>query len=740
MAGRAATKPSTQVKYWPFNGGLDLVTPPLAVDPGFAIAMDGFEPFYNGGYRRVDGYERFDGRPKPSLAVQYGIAVSSLSGISLSGTMGTATYTGYAGTGVSSGATAQFIQGVSVAGTNYLAFTDLSGTFTAGEHLYIGTTTSAGTTLAAASVGYGPMGTGSSGYDYRDEFLAGCQNYYRQQIQAVPGVGNMLGAWQNGTNIYAVRGTNTSGTSTSALAAKLWLSSGTGWTTSGITYVQTLFFSTSGTQGLPPPGSIINTSSGTGTMYQGILHGATNGPGYIALTGVTGTFSNAQALLAGTAAGGTGWGTSVGTASTFSLPAGGFYRWRNYNFFANSTSYNTYGVNGQGPAFQIDQNNVVMPILMPLTAQSGQPANNTPFLVEEYQNYLALAFPGGNVQLSVLGVPYQFNGFLGAAQFGIGAEITGLHSIVGPGLAIMTNRNSQILSGNTGTSFQLSLVAEHAGAMKYGSISLDTVYSLNSLGVTSLSRTQSYGNFVGATVSQLVQPMIQAFVGTGTGHFTDMTLVRRSNQARIYFDSGDTVSMYIPGLGQQNKAWNAMETGVTAQFGHHTYPAPVYNTCNSEDANGNETSYFGSTNGDGYAYQARSGPSWDGGAISSYIRLVFTNVGSPAMRKFYRRADLEINSSEAVLIKFTTDLNYSSNESLANTFNIEAQGGGGYWDTNTAIWNQFYWDDQSISTARASLDGTGENISFLINHTSIVDPPFVLQGISLHFDPRRYQR
>jgi hypothetical protein len=550
----------------------------------------------------------------------------------------------------------------------------------------------------------------------------------------------MLGAWQNGTNIYAVRGTGTTGT-----PALLYLSSSNGWTTNGISYVQTMYFSTSGTQGLPANGSVIvGANSGAyGTLYQGILHGATNGPGYIALTGVSGTFGTAEALKAGVTAGTTtGWGTSATANTTFSLPSTGFYRWRNYNFFASSGSYYTYGVNGQGPAFQIDSSNVVMPILLPLNPQTGQPAANTPFLVEVYQNYLALAFPGGNFQISVVGVPYQFNGFLGAAQFGVGAEISNMHSIVGPALAIMTNRNSQVLTGNAATGnspFAMALVAEHAGAAKYGSISLDTVYALNSLGITSLSRTQSYGNFVGATVSQLIQPYIQTLLGTGAGQFADMTLVRRSNQARIYFTTGDTLSMYVPGLGQQNKAWSAIETGVTAQFGHHVYPAPVYNTCNSEDAYGNETSYFGSSNGDGYVYQARSGTSWDGAAIASYVKLVFNNVGSPVMRKYFRRADIEINATSSLVLQLTTDLSYSTEENASETTTLQASGGGGYLDS-TAYFNQVYFDNPSASTARASLDGTAQNISLVIYHQAITDPPFILQGISLHYDPRRYQR
>ena len=115
MARQPQQKPSTQIKYYPFNGGLDLVTPALSVDPGFALAMEAYEPWYNGGYRRVDGYERFDGRAKPSAAMQYGIAMSSLTGVTIGTAMGTTTINpALAGTGVTSGATGQFVQGVAV--------------------------------------------------------------------------------------------------------------------------------------------------------------------------------------------------------------------------------------------------------------------------------------------------------------------------------------------------------------------------------------------------------------------------------------------------------------------------------------------------------------------------------------------------------------------------------------------------------------------------------------------------
>jgi len=48
-------------------GGMDLITPPLQTVAGRAIAGVNYEP-HPRGYRRIDGFERFSGLPKPSEA------------------------------------------------------------------------------------------------------------------------------------------------------------------------------------------------------------------------------------------------------------------------------------------------------------------------------------------------------------------------------------------------------------------------------------------------------------------------------------------------------------------------------------------------------------------------------------------------------------------------------------------------------------------------------------------------
>ena len=59
--------------YFPFEGGVNMVDPSLSLQPGELVAADNFEIDIRGRYRRMDGYERFDGQTLPSQITFYRI-------------------------------------------------------------------------------------------------------------------------------------------------------------------------------------------------------------------------------------------------------------------------------------------------------------------------------------------------------------------------------------------------------------------------------------------------------------------------------------------------------------------------------------------------------------------------------------------------------------------------------------------------------------------------------------------
>ena len=61
----------TKTEYTRFEGGLDLESPALLIPPGSLISGMNYVAATEGGYRRIDGYERYDGQASPSDATYY---------------------------------------------------------------------------------------------------------------------------------------------------------------------------------------------------------------------------------------------------------------------------------------------------------------------------------------------------------------------------------------------------------------------------------------------------------------------------------------------------------------------------------------------------------------------------------------------------------------------------------------------------------------------------------------------
>jgi len=63
----------TATQYFPFAGGLNIISPALSLEPGECISANNFEVDIRGRYRRLDGYERDDGTGLPSAVTYYRI-------------------------------------------------------------------------------------------------------------------------------------------------------------------------------------------------------------------------------------------------------------------------------------------------------------------------------------------------------------------------------------------------------------------------------------------------------------------------------------------------------------------------------------------------------------------------------------------------------------------------------------------------------------------------------------------
>ncbi len=713
-------RPRTRTQYYALEGGLDTVTPALSVRPGRALVMVNFEPWYQGGYRRIPGYERFDGRPRPSDATFIGFDVDDVASLTLRDTVtgDTSSTTGIL-IGIYDDIDGSF-------GSDVIGVTKVSGSgFLDGEPCNTG----------AFTIGSEPVDQYSNSVENKETWLLEAELEYREDILVVPGLNQTRGAWQRLADAYAVRD------NVGETAGILHVASATGWTTTGITMAEYILFDT----GLAAGADVVEgatltggISGATGVIHRIVLNGGSAawdglGEGYFVLTNVAGgPFQNGEDLESPAL---TDIATANGVNVTFAFSIGGVYRFKNHNFFGSSTSFRIYGCNGIDPGFEIDENKIVSPILHPANPVTGvAPTNNTPFLVEEHRNHLFFAFEGGSVQHSVVGEPLNFSGFLGAAEFGLGDEVTSMNSVVGNVLVLSTTRETRGLFGTTITDWELRITAEQSGSVLYGSQKIDTVYSLDDLGITSISRSDQFGDFVSATVSKQIQPIVIE----KRPNFTDSTIVRESNQYRMYFNDNTALVMYVPAGSQTERRQGYQSLSGATQFGSLVYDIPVTQIYNTDDDTGKERTYFVTADAvnEGFVFEDQIGKNFDGEDITSYVRTVFNQIKSPSHRKRFRRADLELDTASQLLIKFNSDLTYGLE--AGNAEEIDTTSSGGFFDVDN--WDEFVWDGQLVSTVRAELRGTGENIGFLIFNETAKADPWVMQGITIHYDLRRLQR
>lgn len=120
-----ARRPNDKVvpKYFALKGGLNLVDAPITMPNGMVLAAVNYELLSREGYRRIDGFERFDGQPSPSEA-SYWILNFDAGSIAEPEDNGLCT-------GVTSGATGDLLTKVVTAGT--WAGNDAEGYFVLGN-------------------------------------------------------------------------------------------------------------------------------------------------------------------------------------------------------------------------------------------------------------------------------------------------------------------------------------------------------------------------------------------------------------------------------------------------------------------------------------------------------------------------------------------------------------------------------------------------------------------------------
>lgn len=674
--------PETRREYIRLQGGLDLVTSTLDLKPGVLRDALNYEISTTGGYSRIAGYERYDGRPNPSDAAVSSLIASSVTGLAVGDSIN----------GQTSGATGVII---AISGTSVF-YTKATGAFVVAENLREGLSV-IGTITATSAAVTDPQTLAQN--------LNLAADTYRADIQAVPGSGPVRGVAYYNDNLYAWRN-NAGGT-----ALVMHKATSGGWTTVALGHE--LSFTAGLAAGIVAGNTVTGATSGaTGVVARVVVQSgafsSNNAAGRLILSSTTGTFAAAENLQVA----GTNRATCSGAASAITLQPGGRVR-TDQGSVAGGATIKLYGADGANRGFEFDGTTYV-PIVTGMT-------NDTPDFVKLHQRHLFFAF-GNSVQHSGVGEPYLWSPIFGAAELTINGDLTDWAQMPGAqttGALVMYTRNTtHVLYGTDSTDWNLVAFQRDTGGYADSAQAMGSLYALDDRGVLELSASQNYGNFADASLTVNIAPWLQ----TRRNLVTGSSINREKNQYRIFFSDG--TGLYITVVNGRLRGC------MPVQFSHSVACA-----CNGETGSGAETNFFGST--DGYVYRLDAGTSFDGAAIPATGLLVFSNQGGLRINKRYRSGTLEVRGNSYVELQVGYNLAYGDatrvDQGVQTIYENSFQ--APYWDSFT--WDNFVWDGLSLGPVEFFLTGTAENIAVRVDSNSDYFQPYTLNSLILEYTVRR---
>lgn len=683
---QAVSSVNVKPDYIRLIGGLDEVTPPYERKPGVLRFSLNFEADTLGGYRRMSGYERFNGMQKPSEGT-YVVLAMQFTGI---------VAVGDAITGSVSGATATAI---AVTSSQVIA-SGITGTFQSGDILFV-LGDPRGLVVSSPVIG------GGSSTALKAEYKGLTADYYRQFITVVPGSDRILNVFEYNGLVYALRN------SVSGSTAALWVATSLGWIQKSLG--REIAF-TSGSIEIFEGDTIIGATSAaeavvTRVYVQSGTWDAGTAAGRILFASQTGTFVSENLDTDDD----TNLATIAGNSAAISLLPNGRYKFIIENFGGASGTRRVYGVDGVNPGFEFDGSVWVQ-------IHTGMVVD-APTQISEHKKQLFFAF-GSSAQHSAPGQPYIFNAILGAAEIAVGDDITGFSSQPGSegggALAIFSRNSLNVLYGSGVSDWSLTPYRKEVGA--YANTIQDVGFTifLDDRGITDLQTSQNYGNFAHTAISDRVRPSITLLQQSSCASCVS----RDRNQYRLFFSTGNALYVTIAG---------GKVVGITP----HLFPIPVLCVWHGETSDGGERIYFGSQ--DGHVFQMDKGTSFDGTAIDAHLDLAYNFQKSPRIEKHYWDCTTEISGGGYAAFNLGYSLGYGNTDIPQPVDqNVIANFRPAIWDE--FVWDEFVWDGVTLMPSTLEIGGDAENISLAIKSNSAIYEPFVITAALIYYTMRRRTR
>lgn len=669
--------PETRSQYFPLLGGLDVESAQQSRRPGLLTAGYNYEGAPETGYERVGGFERFDGRARPSDAT-FSVLEAALgfTGVNVGDTI----------TGLTSGATAKII---AIRSVTQIVTTRQTGIFTAGE------------SIQTAAVTRGVFTEIASNFNsaLENTYLALAAADYRASIGAVPGAGVIRGIAWLGTTCYAWRN-NASNT-----AMVVHKSSASGWV--AVPLFKELGFTAGSVT--PTEGLTVTRGSVSATVKRIVLEsgswGAGTAAGRLIVDAVTGGSFSAGAFGSGITA------TCTGSETQITLSPFGRLDHVTYNFTGSTDTDRIYGADGVNRGFEFD-GTVYVPIRTGMTT-------DTPTHCFAHKSHLFFSFRG-SVQHSGIGTPYAWTAVLGAAELATGQDVTGFSGLPGAAdtsaLLIITTKSTLVLYGSSSADWKMATFSAYTGAQRWSVQNMGTPVSFDGSSIDTIRQSQQFGNFEKPPVSDRIRRYL-------IGKTVSASIVDRSKRRlRMFFSDGDAISIAAQ--------------GDVLSFIPILYGKTVNVACEAI-VSGVQRNFFGSD--DGYVYEADRGRSFDGSEILAWAKLAFNFAKSSGIKKRFRWSDIEVKPQSAMTLSVQAEYSLGDIDiPLTDVYVKDVRGQGGQYEVSN--WDECYYDSPTQTIQRIRTEGTGTSVSLTLLSRSSEELPHELQSNTIYYTPRRLER
>jgi len=677
-----------------FPGGLDQVTPSLRLQPGAARDALNFEVMQSGGYGRVMGYERTDGRVAPSTA--------SYQLIQIAGSFANVPSVGQIVTQAVSGATGTITE-VVVGAPSYIAVTLVSGAFDTVNTL---------TTPGPVTVGTPTPLTVTVNAQTDAQYTNDAASVYRALIGAVPGSGPILNVvgmiFLGADQLYAWRA-NTAGT-----AVNIYQASPVGWVL--VPLFDIVQFISGSVQ--PMDGDTLTQGGVTATvmrtMWQSGAFAA--GPGNTAVGAlvITNPFGGNFSAGAATTSSG-GMVTLVGVQTPITILPGGKYENTKCNFSGQLVTRRLYGCDGVNPPYEFD-GVTYAPIATGLSP-------NSPAHITFHKNYLFIAQASSIIYCGV-GTPFKWDAIDGGGEIATGDTVTAMLTLPGSQttatLGVYMATNNAFLYGLDPTTFNFVTFNTGLGALPRSVQNLFDTFVFDTLGVVTLRTTLNWGNFLPTTLTKNMLP----FIIQERQKLTSTCIFREKSSYRMFFSDG--YGLWLTMINQQY-------LGALPVL----FPNPVSCCDQNVTTLDDEVIYFGSSDGLGYVYQLERGTSFDGAAINAYVTMAWDVLKSPRILKRFRAASVEIQGDTYAAFQFGYQLGYDSpliGQPLPVPYTSEFTSAP-RWDSFT--WDDFTWDGNTLQPTDVDMTGVAESVQVTITSGTAYIGAFTLDSIVYHYSMGR---